>query len=182
MEADGRQICTSMGIGPDDANLAAIPLGYSYGLGSLVIPLITQGTRVVCISSALPHAIAADASRFGPTVFPAVPPLLRALVESDVPRRPFASVRVVISAGSPLAPDVARSFADKFGVRVHGFYGSSETGGIAFDATGEATLEGRSVGTPLGGVGSHSEGRAASPCQVPRSGDAAGSLPPTGRR
>lgn len=152
MEADGRQVCASMGIGPDDANLAVIPLGYSYGLGNLVVPLMLQGTRVICLSSALPQAIASDARRHGPTVFPAVPPVLRALVGSDVPRRSLASLRLVISAGSPLPAGVARAFADKFGVRVHGFYGTSETGGIAFDASGDATLEGRSVGTPLAGV------------------------------
>jgi acyl-CoA synthetase (AMP-forming)/AMP-acid ligase II len=152
MAADGRQICESMGIGPDDANLAAIPLGYSYGLGNLVMPLIAIGTRIICLSSALPHAVASDASRYAPTVFPAVPPILRALAESDVPPRAFASLRTVISAGSPLAPEVARLFAAKFGVRVHSFYGTSETGGIAYDRTGDATLEGRSVGTPIAGV------------------------------
>lgn len=152
MKADGRQICESMGIGPHDANLAAIPLGYSYGLGNIVVPLILQGTRVVCVSSALPHAVASDAVRFRPTVFPAVPPILGALAASDLSRRSFASLRLVISAGSPLAPEVARSFADKFGARVHGFYGTSETGGIAFDTTGDATLAGRSVGTTLSGV------------------------------
>jgi acyl-coenzyme A synthetase/AMP-(fatty) acid ligase len=152
MVADGRQVCRSMGIGPDDANLAAIPLGYSYGLGNLVIPLIAQGTRVICASGALPHALASDAARFGPTVFPAVPPILRALVESDPPRQSFASLRLVVSAGSPLPPEVARSMAEKLGLRVRGFYGTSETGGIAFDAAGDATLAGRSVGRPLRGV------------------------------
>jgi long-chain acyl-CoA synthetase len=152
MEADARQICKSMGIGPADANLAVIPLGYSYGLGNLVLPLLVQGSRVLCLSSVLPQVIASDARRLRPTVFPAVPPILRALVASDVPRRSFASVRLVISAGSPLAPEIAREFAAKFGVRVHGFYGTSETGGVAFDASGDATLEGRSVGTPMAGV------------------------------
>ena len=152
MEADGRQICRSMAIGPDDANLAVVPLGYSYGLGNLVVPLIVQGSRVICLSSALPQAIAADARRLCPTVFPAVPPILRALIESDVPPRSFASLRLVISAGSPLAPEVARAFAARFGVRIHGFYGTSETGGIAFDASGDATMAGSSVGTPLAGV------------------------------
>ncbi|HEY5078656.1 MAG TPA: hypothetical protein VII43_02370, partial [Opitutaceae bacterium] len=38
------------------------------------------------------------------------------------------------------------------GILVRGFYGASETGGISFDRTGEATLSGRSVGTPLAGV------------------------------
>jgi acyl-coenzyme A synthetase/AMP-(fatty) acid ligase len=152
MAADGRQICRSMGIGPEDANLAAIPLGYSYGLGNLVLPLVVQGTRIICVSNTLPHVIASEAMRHRPTVFPAVPPLLKALAASDLPRRSLASLRLVISAGSPLPPEVARAFAAKFGVRVHGFYGASETGGIAFDATGEATLEGRSVGEPIGGV------------------------------
>jgi long-chain acyl-CoA synthetase len=152
MEADGRQICRSMGIRPGDSNLAVIPLGYSYGLGNLVLPLLAQGTRVVCLASALPQAIALDCMRLRPTVFPAVPPVLGALVESDVPRRAFRSVRLVISAGSPLAPGIARAFAAKFGVRVHGFYGTSETGGIAYDATGQATLDGRSVGRPIAGV------------------------------
>jgi len=152
MEADARQICASMGIGAGDSNLAAIPLGYSYGLGNIVIPLMAQGTRVICLSSALPHAIAADALKHRPTVFPAVPPILRALAESDVSRRSLASLRLVISAGSPLSREVAAAFAKKFGLRIHGFYGASETGGIAYDRTGDATLEGRSVGTPISGV------------------------------
>lgn len=152
MEADGRQICVSMGIGPRDANLAAIPLGYSYGLGNLVVPLMVQGTSLICVSSALPHAIAADALAHAPTVFPAVPPILSALAASDLQRRSFSSLRLVISAGSPLSPEIAASFEGKFGVRIHGFYGTSETGGIAFDRTGDATLAGRSVGEPIAGV------------------------------
>ncbi|HXN36114.1 MAG TPA: class I adenylate-forming enzyme family protein [Opitutaceae bacterium] len=152
MEADGRQVCRTMGIGPGDASLATIPLGYSYGLGNLVVPLLLQGSRVVCASSALPHAIASDAARWSPTVFPSVPAVLRALVASDVARESLASVRLVVSAGSPLAPETGRAFAAKFGKRIHSFYGASETGGIAFDRSGDATLSGRGVGTPLLGV------------------------------
>jgi acyl-coenzyme A synthetase/AMP-(fatty) acid ligase len=152
MEADGRQICRSMGIGPRDANLAAIPLGYSYGLGNLVLPLLLQGTRIICGSSPLPHAIASDACRYRPTVFPAVPSILRALAASDLAPKSLSSLRLVISAGSPVTPEVCRAFASRFGIKIHGFYGTSETGGIAFDRTGEATLLGRSVGVPLEGV------------------------------
>jgi acyl-coenzyme A synthetase/AMP-(fatty) acid ligase len=78
--------------------------------------------------------------------------LLRLLVDSDVDRQAFASLRLVISAGSALTSEVAHAFREKFETRVHGFYGSTETGGICYDRTGEATLEGRSVGTPLDGV------------------------------
>ena len=152
MLADGRQICATMGITPDDLNFAVIPLGHSYGLGNLVVPLLAQGTPLVCASAPLPHALAADIARWRPTVFPAVPALLRALAAADVPAENLASLRTIISAGSPLTPEIARAFHAKFALKPRGFYGSSETGGITYDRSGDATLAGRSVGTPLEGV------------------------------
>jgi acyl-coenzyme A synthetase/AMP-(fatty) acid ligase len=61
------------------------------------------------------------------------------------------SLRLGISAGASLPPEVARDFAARFGQRLHSFYGSSETGGIAYDRTGRATLAGE-VGRALRGV------------------------------
>ncbi len=63
-----------------------------------------------------------------------------------------ASETSAASAGAPLSPDVATAFRAKFGRPIHSFYGSSETGGITYDRTGEAALTGRSVGPPLPGV------------------------------
>ncbi len=150
--ADGRHVCASMDIRPDDLNLAVIPFGHSYGLGNLVVPLLAQGTALACADIPLPHALAALASRHRPTIFPAVPALLRVLSEADLPTNAFESIRTVISAGAPLSPDIARAFHDKFGLKPHGFYGSSETGGISYDRTGDDTLAGAGVGTALDGV------------------------------
>jgi long-chain acyl-CoA synthetase len=50
---------------------------------------------------------------------------------------------------------VAQSFHQKFGLKIHNFYGSSETGGITYDRTGNATLTGASVGRPIPGVRLH---------------------------
>lgn len=152
MLADGRQIAATMGIGPDDLNLGAIPFGHSYGLGNLVLPLIAQGTAVIASNEILPDALATQIERFGATVLPSVPAVLRALAESSVDPARLRSLRRVISAGAPLRPEIARAFQAKFGLPIHNFYGSSETGGICFDRTGEATLSGRSVGHPLDGV------------------------------
>jgi acyl-coenzyme A synthetase/AMP-(fatty) acid ligase len=116
------------------------------------VPLLARGTALVCGSAALPHAMATEIGRFRPTVFPAVPALLRALVAAEVPRAALQTVRTIVSAGAPLAPEIARAFHERFGKRVHNFYGSSETGGITYDRTGTAALTGRSVGTPLDGV------------------------------
>jgi len=152
MIADGRQVCASMGIQPNDLNLGILPFGHSYGLGNLIVPLLVQGTPIITAASPLPNALAADCARWKPTVFPAVPMLLRALAQADVDPAALASLRLVISAGAPLTPEIATAFTKHFGQRIHSFYGSSETGGICFDRTGEATLTGRSVGTPMEGV------------------------------
>jgi acyl-CoA synthetase (AMP-forming)/AMP-acid ligase II len=138
--ADGWQVTATMAIGPRDLNYALIPLGHSYGLGNLTVPLVAQGVPLVCGSAPLPHAIAADFARWRPTVFPGVPAMWRALAASDLS---LPGLRLGISAGAPLPPAVARDFAARFGRRLHSFYGSSETGGIAYDRTGEAALTGK---------------------------------------
>lgn len=152
MLADGRHIAATMGIRPDDVNFAVIPFGHSYGLGNLVVPLLDQGTAIVCASLPLPQVMAADIARRRPTVFPAVPAVLRALAAAEIAPDSLRPLRTVISAGSPLPPEVAQAFHNRFGIRAHNFYGSSETGGITYDRDGEATLTGRSVGAPLDGV------------------------------
>jgi acyl-CoA synthetase (AMP-forming)/AMP-acid ligase II len=153
MLADGRQICATMEIGPDDRNLGAIPFGHSYGLGNLVLPLLMHGTPVIASAEMLPEALAALVHQFGATVFPSVPAVLRAIAESASldPAR-LQTLRRVISAGAPLRPGMAAEFSTRLGLQIQNFYGSSETGGICFDRTGDATLTGRSVGTPLEGV------------------------------
>jgi acyl-coenzyme A synthetase/AMP-(fatty) acid ligase len=151
MLADARQVTATMGIRHDDLNYALIPLGHSYGLGNLAMPLIANGVAMACGETPLPHAIAEDFGRWRPTVFPCVPAVWRALVDAQVEPACLRSLRVAISAGAPLPPEVAREFAARFGIRLHNFYGSSETGGISFDRTGEATLHG-GVGRALRGV------------------------------
>lgn len=155
MIADGEQVCATMGIGAEDVNLAIIPFGHSYGLGNLVMPLILQGTAAVMAESPLPQALAAACERGRATVFAAVPAVLRGLVSASVEPEKLATLRLVISAGAPLSAEIAAGFAAKFARRVHAFYGTSETGGICFDRTGEATLAGTGVGAPLEGVTLH---------------------------
>ena len=153
MLADGRQVCAGMGIGPADLNFGAIPFGHSYGLGNLVVPLLTQGTPVAFSDEALPGGVAEAVARVGATVFPTVPAVLRGLAESPaVDATRLAGVRLIVSAGAFLRPTVVTDFYVKFRKLVHNFYGSTETGGICYDADGEATLTGRSVGQPLPAV------------------------------
>jgi acyl-CoA synthetase (AMP-forming)/AMP-acid ligase II len=149
--ADGRNIISSMGLRAGDRNLAVIPLGHSYGLGNLVLPLILQGTALVCAGAYVPRQLVDWMASHRVTIFPGVPALFRVL--AALPSGPaLGTLRTVISAGAMLGAETAQAFQARFGVKIHNFYGSSETGGISYDRTGEASLTGRSVGKPLRGV------------------------------
>jgi long-chain acyl-CoA synthetase len=56
----------------------------------------------------------------------------------------------LISAGARLPPDTVRGFLDRFGHKIHTFYGASESGGISFDDSDEIAID--TVGRPLPGV------------------------------
>jgi len=146
--ADGANIIRTMGIRPNDRNLAAIPLGHSYGLGNFVLPLILQGTPVVCAGHFVPRQLIDWIGLYRVTIFPSVPAIFRVLASMPVTSR-LTPLRLAISAGAPLTADVARAFFERYHLKIHNFYGSSETGGICYDRRGDATLSGRSVGKPL---------------------------------
>lgn len=152
MIADARQVMSSMGLTARDTNLAAIPLGHSYGLGNLVLPFWLTGMRIHLSGGVFPHLLATAARDSRATIMPGTPALFHSLLRSEVSPRDFDSVRTFISAGAPLTPDLAHRFRDSFGRPLHTFYGSSETGGIAYDRTGEAASEPGNVGTAMDGV------------------------------
>lgn len=152
MLADGDAVCAAMGIGPDDLNHAGLPFGHSYALGNLILPLFACGVPLSVASSHFPGVIAEEIARRSATVLPTVPALIAALHRSAIPPEKLASLRRVISAGARLDPADALAFSQKFSRRVHNFYGSSETGGIAFDTAGDDTLSGASVGRLMPGV------------------------------
>lgn len=152
MLADGGQIMRSMSITPADRNFAVIPLGHSYGLGNLVLPFFMAGVPIVFGSAPYPQVIADELARFPCTVLPLVPPLVKALAVAATESAGLQELRLVLSAGSALKPEIARRFHARTGRRVHNFYGSSETGGICFDRSGEAAQTDGAVGTPLDGV------------------------------
>jgi long-chain acyl-CoA synthetase len=149
--ADCRNICETMGIRPNDINFGVIPFSHSYGFSNLITPLLFQGTGLVCSTDRMPRAVYHHLQSCGATVFPGTPALFQAL--SALPDvRKFASIRLCVSAGAPLALTVSRQFHRKFGLKIHSFYGSSECGGIAYDRSEDPEKPSGFVGTPMNGV------------------------------
>lgn len=146
--ADAWALEQAMGIRDDDRVFAAVPMSFSYGVGNLLVPALARGRRLVLPGTG-PLGLL-RAMRVGePTVLPAVPALLRALLQGSFALP--ASMRLVLSAGAKLPEQVAVSFRERFGLPVHAFYGSTESGGACYDRTGQAAERG-SVGRPVDGV------------------------------
>ena len=147
--ADCDAVCDTMGIGADDVNFGVIPWSHSYGFSNLVTPLLCRGVSVVASEERLPRALLDGLARSGATVFPGLPVLFQKLAELDA--APLPKLRLCISAGASLSAATAAVFRARFGVKIHSFYGSSECGGIAYDASNDVVPEG-CVGEPMRGV------------------------------
>ena len=149
--SDCRNICSSMGLLPEDVNFGAIPFAHSYGFSNLVTPLLYQGTRFVCSRDRLPRAIYRHIEESEATVLPATPAIFQALSSlNDCDR--LGAIRICISAGAPLPAETVQQFYRRYNLRIHSFYGSSECGGIMFDREGRLDAPSGFVGTPLDGV------------------------------
>src|SRR5262249_7230228 len=149
--ADCTHIVEAMDIRADDVQVAAIPLSHSYGLGNLLLPLLTQGTACVLRESFVPQLLPDDARRYGARVFPGVPFMFEYFVDNPPADGWPPRLLRLISAGAPLSSATLAAFPHRFGLKTHSFYGSSETGGIAFDGDDEVDGSG-TVGRPLPGV------------------------------
>jgi acyl-coenzyme A synthetase/AMP-(fatty) acid ligase len=149
LAADAEQIVATMGLRPEWPNLGVISMAHSYGFSSLVLPLLLHGIPLILGESALPESVSRAGTTAEALTLPAVPALWRAWREAQaIP----GQVRLAISAGAPLPVALEQEIFTACGLKVHNFYGSSECGGIAYDATETPRSGGAWVGTPLRGV------------------------------
>jgi Acyl-CoA synthetases (AMP-forming)/AMP-acid ligases II len=147
--ADCENICDTMEITARDLNYGAIPISHSYGFSNLLTPLLARGVAMVLSTDRIPRAIVDGLASSRATVFPGMPVFYQSLCElNNIPSLP--ELRLCISAGAPLSPELADKFRERFGREIHIFYGSSECGGICYARKPEP-LPGF-VGQPLKGV------------------------------
>src|SRR5262249_51217796 len=144
--ADAANIVQTMGLRPDWPNLGVISLAHSYGFSNLVLPLLLHGIPLVLSGSALPESVKRAAIRQSDITLAAVPALWSAWLEAvTIP----PNVRLAISAGAPLSRALEKQILETCGLKLHNFYGSSECGGIAYDASTILRTDEMLAGTPL---------------------------------
>jgi acyl-CoA synthetase (AMP-forming)/AMP-acid ligase II len=145
--ADGRHIIEAMGIRTADVSLATIPISHAYGMGTLLLPLLLQGTPIGLRDGFSAGSIADDISSCRVTFMPGVPYIydyLQRHGSGDI----VARLRMLVSAGAPLDVETLRFFKHGVGVKIHSLYGTSETGAVAFDDSDEVGAS-VSVGRPV---------------------------------
>ncbi|MEU5878628.1 benzoate-CoA ligase family protein [Spirillospora sp. NPDC047279] len=123
-ETFGREV---LGITADDRCLSIPKLFFAYGIGnSLFFPLAAGATTVLDPARPTPASVAERVAETRPTLFFAVPTFYAALLSADLPAGTFSSVRLAVSAGEPLPPDLYRRFTERFGVELIDGIGTTE--------------------------------------------------------
>ena len=146
LAADADNIVATMGLRPDWPNLGVISLAHSYGFSNLVLPLLLHGIPLILVETSLPETVRRAAAGWSALTLPAVPALWRAWHDAGaIP----PNVRLAISAGAPLPLALEEMVFKTRGLKLHNFYGATECGGIAYDASEQPRSDSTLAGTPL---------------------------------
>ncbi|HEY7273526.1 MAG TPA: AMP-binding protein [Actinoplanes sp.] len=109
----------------DDVFTGTPPLGFTFGLGGLVVFPLRVGAATLLIEKATPDELADLIERHGATVCFTAPTAYRAMLRAGRPER-LRSLRRAISAGEHLPAATWREFFDATGVRLIDGIGSTE--------------------------------------------------------
>jgi long-chain acyl-CoA synthetase len=148
--ADADQLVVTMGLSPSVPNLAVISLSHSYGFSNVVLPLLLHGVPVHLVPVPFPRVVEEVFKQHPALVLPAVPSMWRAWHRSGILRG--APIHLAISAGAPLALALEQEVFADAGLKIHNFYGASECGGIAYDASELPRENAALLGAPVNGV------------------------------
>lgn len=94
-----------LGLAPDDATLAVLPLAFDYGQNQLFSTWMSGG-RVVPLDYLLPRDVMKACARHGITTLAAVPPLWWQLVEASWPADAVSPMRRLTNSGGALSVDL----------------------------------------------------------------------------
>jgi benzoate-CoA ligase family protein len=118
-----------LGIGPDDVTFSAAKLFFAYGLGNnLYFPFRVGASAILYPGRPLPETMFEIISRQRPTIFFAVPTLYAAMLAvRDAERRyDLSSLRLCVSAGEALPPELYRRWQERFGSEILDGIGTTE--------------------------------------------------------
>lgn len=135
-----------------DVILCPAPLFHSFGLLAVTLGALV-GATFVLPDRYHPRDSLDVIDRHGVTALVAVPVMLHritSLPEAEGAGR--GSMRIVLSGGSALGPELGRRVTERFGPVVYDLYGSTEAGWVAVATPEDVAVRPGSVGRPIPGV------------------------------
>jgi benzoate-CoA ligase len=117
-----------LGLTDRDVCYSVAKLFFAYGLGNaLTFPLSAGATTVLLPERPTPDAVAALLRRHAVTVFYGVPTFYAGfLASAAAPQRSEVKLRLCVSAGEALPPDIGRRWRERYGVDILDGLGSTE--------------------------------------------------------
>jgi 2-aminobenzoate-CoA ligase len=134
--------------GPDDIFTGTPPIGFTFGLGALVVFPFYARAAVALPEKATPGALAAAITRHGATICFTAPTAYRALLSLGTAG--FASLRRCVSAGEPLSDVTSEAWFAATGIRIIDGIGATEMIHI-FISTPQDEVRPGSTGRPIPG-------------------------------
>jgi acyl-CoA synthetase (AMP-forming)/AMP-acid ligase II len=149
----GASILDRTGLRTGSRMALPVPMFHGLGFGMLVLTIALGGT-VLTVRRFDAEATLAQASEHRADAMTVVPIILVRILDlpDDVrARNPLPSLRVVISSGARLDPNLARRFMEAYGDVIYNGYGSSEVGIGALATPADLREAPETVGRPVVG-------------------------------
>ena len=131
--------------------LVAVPLDHIFGLNSVLGALLCVGATAVLMDRFDAVEAASLVSEHGVNMISAVPQIWHSFISADIADHSFANLERATSSAAPLPISTVRRMAERFGVKLAGGYGLTETSGTVMLDDPGAPRAG-SVGRPLGDI------------------------------
>jgi benzoate-CoA ligase family protein len=116
-------------LGPDDITFSAAKLFFAYGLGNnLYFPFRVGASAILYPGRPLPETVFEIIARQRPTVFFGVPTLYAGMLALRDAETTYdvSSVRLCVSAGEPLPPELFKRWYERFGIEILDGIGTTE--------------------------------------------------------
>ena len=150
VQAECRRNIQGLGLHSGRRGLATISLAHSYGFGCLVLPLLLGAVPLEVLPSPMPVFVRQCLAKGNEVFLPAVPTLWKTWWLTNV--LDSSLISLALSAGSPLSCELEMEVWEVTGLKIHNFYGTSETGAIAYDDSVIPREDGSLLGSVLPGV------------------------------
>jgi len=132
--AEAEYFARAIKMTPDDRILIVVPLFHSYGLGNGLVPALMNGATMIVLEAFNPREVLVTLQQEGVTLYLGVPFMFKLLTETKLNGRcDLSKLRLVVSAGAALNPEVSDAFLKRFGLPVRQLYGSTETGSVTIN-------------------------------------------------